>query len=248
MAEPEDAGRERILSRIRSALRQPAPRHAPGAARGAIFAPIADPLARFQAECAENHTELIVTPDMDAAGAAIASALASLPAGEIFAQDAPVLRRLLESRSFPSGIRRSEIQGASAPEAAGREISIRWSNAGAGAEGIPSESSQATITLAEALVAQTGSVFVSSACGGRGATIVAPVHIVVASAGQLAPDLDAAFARLRQTGTAANHSYLCLITGSSRTSDIEKIMVLGAHGPRRLVVVLSLLPEGPSLV
>ncbi|MHB8756383.1 MAG: LUD domain-containing protein [Candidatus Acidiferrales bacterium] len=29
------------------------------------------------------------------------------------------------------------------------------------------------------------------------------------------------------------------MTGSSRTADIEKILVLGAHGPRRLVVLLS---------
>ena len=98
----------------------------------------------------------------------------------------------------------------------------------------------ATITLAETLVAQTGSIFVSAACGGRGASVVSPVHIVVATAEQLVPDLHAAFARLRESSATAKNSFLCLITGSSRTADIEKIIVMGAHGPRRLVVVLSL--------
>jgi len=240
-------GRERILSRIRAALRQPAPQHAPqdilGAARAAIFAPISDPLARFQAECAENHTECILAPDMDAAGAAVASVLASLPAGEIFAQDAPELRRILRQGTALAVPKSAPISGVLTPEVPGTTRPIRWSNAAAGDEGVPAESSQATITLAEALVAQTGSVFISSACGGRGASIVAPVHIVVASVAQLLPDLDSAFARLRQTAAPAKNSYLCLITGSSRTSDIEKILVLGAHGPRRLVVVLSLRKE-----
>ena len=111
---------------------------------------------------------------------------------------------------------------------------IRWSS-----EGGPAEASQATITCAEALVAQTGSVFVSASCGGRGASVVAPVHIVVATIDQLVAGLDEAFARLRDLGAAAKNSMLCLITGSSRTADIEKIIVMGAHGPRRLVVVLA---------
>ena len=54
------------------------------------------------------------------------------------------------------------------------------------------------------------------------------------------PTLDDAFARIRERGTAAQDSYVCLITGSSRTADIEKILVMGAHGPRRLVVIVEL--------
>lgn len=38
---------------------------------------------------------------------------------------------------------------------------------------------------------------------------------------------------------AAQNSYVGLITGSIRTADIEKILVVGAHGPRRLVVILE---------
>jgi len=224
MEQTENPERERILARIRAALREPAPMHAASGPPSRVFAPVTEALARFEKECAGNNTECVVTPDMDAAGAAVASVLASLPAGEIFVQDAPVLRRMADA--WPQG------------------RALHWSHAAlAGGEG-PAETSQATITLAETLVAQTGSVFVSAACGGRGASIVAPVHIVVASVEQLVPDLDAAFGRLIERGTPAQNSFLCLITGSSRTSDIEKIMVLGAHGPRRLVVVLAHRWEG----
>ena len=212
----ENTGRERILARIRNALRVPAPKHtasAGSASGGAIFAAITDPLGRFREECALNKTECLLTSDLGASAAAVAEVLASLPAGEIFVQDSQMLRRMA---------------------ALWQERAIRWSS-----EGGPAEASQATITCAEALVARTGSVFVSSGCGGRGASIVAPVHIVVATIDQLVPGLDQAFARLRASGALEKHSMLCLITGSSRTADIEKIIVMGAHGPRRVVVVLA---------
>ena len=48
----ENTGRERILARIRAALREPAPKHAAPAVTGPVFAPIGDPLERFQKECA----------------------------------------------------------------------------------------------------------------------------------------------------------------------------------------------------
>lgn len=69
--------------------------------------------------------------------------------------------------------------------------------------------------------------------------MVAPCHIVYATIDQLVPDLEAAMARIYSQGTAEKNSFVGLITGSSRTADIEKILVLGAHGPRRLVVVLQ---------
>lgn len=214
MEQAENPSRERILERIRKALRKPAPRHDATAGRQ-IFPPVTNALERFQKECEANKTECLVTSDVAASATAIANVLASLPAGEIFAQDAPELRRM--AQAWHDG------------------RSVRWSS-----DGAPSEASQATITLAEALVAETGSVLVSSACGGRGASVVAPAHIVLARLEQLVPSLEAAFAQVRERGTVAKNSYLCLITGSSRTADIEKILVLGAHGPRRLIVVLEM--------
>ena len=213
MAPIENPGREVILSRIRAALTKPAAHHV-AKTDGEIFFPIGDPLDRFQKECAINNTECLLSAPLEASAAAIAEIISTLPTGPIFLQDAPVLRRL-------------------APILVSNR-KVRWST-----EGLPEEESQATITLAETLVAATGSVFVSAACGGRGAAVVAPIHIVLAFTDQLVPDLEAAFARLYENGTPEQNSMLVLITGSSRTADIEKILVMGAHGPRRFVVALS---------
>ena len=51
---------------------------------------------------------------------------------------------------------------------------------------------------------------------------------------QLVPDLPAAFALLRQRYGDHWPSAISLITGPSRTADIEKILVMGAHGPKQL--------------
>jgi L-lactate dehydrogenase complex protein LldG len=210
----ENPGRARILERLRVALREQSARPA-GAEGRRIFAPVKDVLDRFQKECVGNITECVVTEDSRASARAIRELLGALPEGEIFVQDSTALRRMAQEWETARD--------------------IQWSS-----EGGPKESAQATITTAEALVALTGSVLVSAACGGRGASVVAPVHIVVASADQIVPDLDAAFALMRERNTAFQNSYVCLITGSSRTADIEKILVMGAHGPIRLIVVLAM--------
>jgi len=212
MASADNPSRERILGRIRAAVATTAPHH--DGPVGQIFAPLTDPLDRFQKECTANITECAVTSNLAASAAAIASVLGSLPPGEIFLQDAPELRAM--ASAFKDG------------------RPLRWSS-----EGPPNEASQATVTLCEALVAQTGSVLVSAGNGGRQATVIAPAHIVYAKLNQLVPDLEAAFARVYQQGIASKNSYVCLITGSSRTADIEKILIMGAHGPRRLIVVLQ---------
>jgi L-lactate dehydrogenase complex protein LldG len=209
----ENASREKILARIRTALREPAPRHESGEAN-TIFAPVTDALERFQKECVINVTECVLVSDLRACASAIKAVLGALPPGDIFVQDSPDLRAMA-----------AEWQDGRA---------IQWSS-----EGAPRESSQVTISACEALVAQTGSVLVSAACGGRGISVVAPVHIVVATMDQLVPDLETALGRAQERGIVTNNSFLCLITGSSRTADIEKILVMGAHGPRRLLVFLA---------
>lgn len=92
-------------------------------------------------------------------------------------------------------------------------------------------------TRCDCLVAQTGSIFVSTlSAGGRALSVWPPVHLVIARRDQLVADLPAAFALLRNRYGARWPSMISLITGPSRTSDIEKTLVLGAHGPKRLVI------------
>ena len=101
------------------------------------------------------------------------------------------------------------------------------------------EGCDAGITGCEALVAQTGSILVSSAtCGGRALSVLPPVHVVVATPDQVAATLADAFDALRQRHSGRLPSMLSFITGPSRTGDIERILVLGAHGPKELAVIL----------
>ena len=99
------------------------------------------------------------------------------------------------------------------------------------------ESSDAGITECDALVAQTGSVVVTTRSGGgRALSVLPPHHVVLARRDQLLRDLPAAFTALKQRYGSNYPSMMCLITGPSRTGDIERILVLGAHGPKKLTI------------
>jgi L-lactate dehydrogenase complex protein LldG len=177
---------------------------------GGVFPPIGDLLQRFQSECKGNLTECVLCDDD--IRRRIEEQLQKLPVGPIFAEDCAWHREVL------SGCLRE----------------VRWSS-----EGPPREFDVATITSTHALIAQSGSLLVSSGCGGRGATVVAPVHIVAARESQLVADLDEALELAVKLQLPEQHSFVGVITGCSRTGDIEKLLVLGAHGPKKLVVLVE---------
>jgi L-lactate dehydrogenase complex protein LldG len=94
------------------------------------------------------------------------------------------------------------------------------------------------ITECDALVAQTGSVLVTSrSAGGRALSVLPPHHVVLARRDQLVPDLPEAFTFLQRKYSAGYPSFVSFITGPSRTGDIERILVLGAHGPKKLTII-----------
>ncbi len=97
----------------------------------------------------------------------------------------------------------------------------------------------AGITLCENLIARSGSVLVSNANeAGRRLSIYPDIHIVLAYTSQLVLDLKDGFAALKEKYGAKLPSMICNIAGPSRTADIEKTLVIGAHGPKELFVFL----------
>ncbi|HSY20204.1 MAG TPA: lactate utilization protein [Candidatus Acidoferrales bacterium] len=100
------------------------------------------------------------------------------------------------------------------------------------------EACDAGISQCDALIAQTGTVLVTNRnAGGRALSVLPPHHVVLARRDQLMADLPAAFALLKQRYATDYPSMISFITGPSRTGDIERILVLGAHGPKKLTIL-----------
>jgi L-lactate dehydrogenase complex protein LldG len=97
------------------------------------------------------------------------------------------------------------------------------------------------ISGADAGIAESGTLLLRSGAGrGRLASLLAPVHIAVLRASQLTRGLGEALAAVqaRHPDVFADSSNLTLVTGPSRTGDIELTLTLGVHGPREIHVVL----------
>jgi L-lactate dehydrogenase complex protein LldG len=95
------------------------------------------------------------------------------------------------------------------------------------------------VTLCDCLIARTGSIVLTTQSGfGRALSVLPPSHLVVARRSQLVVDLSDAYQLLYTRHKTWWPSMLTIITGPSRTSDIEKMLVLGAHGPKKLFLLL----------
>lgn len=101
------------------------------------------------------------------------------------------------------------------------------------------EQADVGFTLCEALIARNGSILLSNAnMAGRRLSIYPPVHIVLAYSSQIVIDLKDGFNLIKKKYGNNLPSMISNVTGPSRTADIEKTLVLGAHGPKELFVFL----------
>ena len=72
----------------------------------------------------------------------------------------------------------------------------------------------------------------------RLAGMISETHILILRADAIYPDLPSIAAPLRERMAECPGSYTTLITGPSRTADIERVSAVGVHGPLELHIVL----------
>ena len=97
------------------------------------------------------------------------------------------------------------------------------------------------VSVARLAVAETGSVLLASQeVTDRLVGMLAHTHAVVVPAGALRASLDDAVPELRAMGAPGpeQRRYVSLITGPSRTADIERVLTIGVQGPRAVHLVV----------
>ena len=110
-------------------------------------------------------------------------------------------------------------------------FNLEWSDDLAGCD--------AAITGCEALVTRTGTMVLSAAqTNGRTSSVYAPIHICIAFADQLVPDIFHALELVSTKYKGKLPSLISFASGPSRTADIEKTLVTGVHGPKEVFCFL----------
>ena len=99
----------------------------------------------------------------------------------------------------------------------------------------------AAVSLARLGVAESGSVlFVPDSRAERLLLLLPPLQLVVLPLVRLVSTLDEAMANVSSLVGADRQPapYITFMTGPSRTADIERVITVGAHGPRRLHIII----------
>lgn len=211
--------RDVVLGRIRQHLAGEPPLECPPAPEvWPVESPTTDQMAkRFAAELEAVSGESHHLASMDEARAILADAIAELGAKKVGCMDRLSVRELTVGLSG---------------------VELVWDQE----QGDPKALADldAAVVEADLLLADTGSAMIACRTAyERLLCYLPPACIVVGRAGGLFPHMPAAWDEIAQrTADRAQRGEFVFVTGPSRTADIEKILILGVHGPKRLVVLL----------
>ena len=96
------------------------------------------------------------------------------------------------------------------------------------------ETAKFGISQVEWALADTGTLVQdSSAIEQRLVSSLSSIHIALAPTNNILPDMPTLLTRIHPSDSG----YIAMITGASRTADIERVLTIGVHGPERLVIV-----------
>lgn len=179
---------------------------------------------RFSEELSIVEGEFIRCGSLNEAKEKIADLVKRLDCQTIAAVDRPLAREA--SAGLAAAIRWTPKNAAAADDAA-------WTPPGM-------EKIQLGIVTADYLLADTGSCVIEcNTPQERLLCYLPPACLVVARGGQLREHMPAAWRELApRLAETDRRGEFVIVTGPSRTADIEKILILGVHGPKRLIVVM----------
>ena len=207
--------REEILRRLRAR---------PTAEEKALPAPwqsrrnFPDLTARFASSLTTAKGEIVHEANLPAALEEVARQLAALGAERVVVNGAP---SPLDEVDWPA-----------------RFGGYRWHVVGRSEGNLRAFCAEADVGIssADAALAETGTLTVQSGPQrSRLATLLPPVHLALVPAGRLTTDI---FTWASERAGAAFPANLVLISGPSKTADIEQTLAIGVHGPKRLIVIL----------
>jgi L-lactate dehydrogenase complex protein LldG len=94
------------------------------------------------------------------------------------------------------------------------------------------------VSIAKLAVAETGSILLAEASlTARAVGLLSLAHVTVCRTDDLVPKLEDAAIALREIASQPNGGYATLVTGPSRTADIEMSLTVGVQGPARVWVL-----------
>jgi len=204
------SAREAILSRLRRAERTgTVPAGVRDGAPAMITAPIGDLVQRFAVECEALGVKTFVETEENSVRARVSDIVGGRS----------VMR--WESTHIPYGV------GLLFPAAA-TAASPRAEQA----------SAAVGITGVDAAIAETGTLALLSGEGKpRAASLLPPTHVAVVRRGDICASMGDFFSR--SADAIAGAACCTLITGPSRTADIELTLTVGVHGPGVVIVVIG---------